>query len=56
MSMTIYDVACDVCERGFAIDDVYNVEYTDGTMNVLCETCLDEMDDVLFSWRSVDAS
>lgn len=54
--MTIYDVACDFCEKGFAIDDVYNVEYTDGSMNVLCEPCLDTAEDVLWSWRSVDAS
>ena len=54
MSMTTYDVACDICEKGFAIDDVYNVEYLDGTMNVACEPCLDKFDDVLYAWRSTD--
>lgn len=53
----IYDVACDYCERGFAIDDVYNIENLDGTLNVLCEKCLDERDEpVLLAWRSVDAN
>jgi hypothetical protein len=57
MSMTTYDVECDFCERGFAIDDVYNVENVDGTLNVLCEKCLDENpENVIYSWRSVDAN
>ncbi len=55
MSMTTYDVACDKCERGFAIDDVFNVEYTDGSMNVLCEPCvgntIKEFDDVAEVWQ-----
>jgi hypothetical protein len=55
MSLTNYDVACDKCERGFAIDDVFNVEYNDGTMNVLCENCVGEtikqFDDVASVWQ-----
>ena len=55
MSITTYDVACDKCERGFAIDDVFNVEYNDGTMNVLCEPCVGEtikaFDDVASVWQ-----
>lgn len=55
MSVTIYDVACDKCEKGFAIDDVFNVEYTDGSMNVLCEPCvaqtIKEFDDVAEVWQ-----
>jgi len=55
MSNTTYDVACDKCERGFAIDDVFNVEYSDGTMNVLCENCVGEtikaFDDVASVWQ-----
>lgn len=42
--MTIYDVICDQCERGFAIDNVWNVEYLDGMSNVLCENCVDDLD------------
>lgn len=42
MSITIYDVECDFCERGFAIDDVFNVDYQDGFSNVLCADCVDE--------------
>ena len=55
MSMTTYDVACDKCELGFAIDDVFNVEYNDGTMNVLCEKCVEDTiktsDDVASVWQ-----
>lgn len=50
-----YDVACDNCERGFAIDDVYNVEYADRTMNVLCGKCADEAETfhhVVDVWQS----
>jgi hypothetical protein len=55
MSITTYDVACDKCERGFAIDDVYNVEYADRTMNVLCGPCADEAEtfhNVVDVWQS----
>jgi hypothetical protein len=54
MSMTIYDVACDGCELGFAIDDVFNVEYADGMSNVLCENCVEQAeanDDVKDVWQ-----
>ena len=41
MSMTIYDLTCDHCENGMSVDDAYNVEYTDGMANVLCEKCVE---------------
>jgi hypothetical protein len=55
MSITIYDVECDRCERGFAIDDVFNVDYFDGTSNVLCADCATEAeaneDDIERVWQ-----
>lgn len=54
MSITIYDVECDHCEMGFAIDDVFNVEYANGMSNVLCAECAtvaEENDDVENVWQ-----
>jgi hypothetical protein len=38
----IYDTDCDFCERGLAMSEAFNVDYQDGTSNVLCEDCVDE--------------
>jgi hypothetical protein len=57
MSIKIYDVECDECQKWFATDDVFNVEFADNTMCVYCSKCLDvasmvfELVDV---WKSKD--
>ena len=49
---------CDHCEIMFASSDLFNVDYLDeqgnanGWMNVLCATCLDEVDQPAESWQS----
>lgn len=50
----IETTTCDICESEFPVSELYNVEYVNGTMNVVCDTCSDELDDVKFAWRSLD--
>lgn len=41
MPITKLDVECDECQKWFATDDVFNVEFADATLCVYCEKCLD---------------
>jgi len=39
MKETLLD--CDWCEQHFAIADLWNVSYSDGFANVLCDDCVE---------------
>lgn len=44
MSVTVYDLECDLCERGFAIEDVFSIDYHDNTSQVACADCVETFD------------
>ena len=44
---------CDFCKIELFVNELYNAEYGDESMNVLCEECLDGTDGVIYAWRSV---